>query len=409
MKAEISKSVAENTTLPKRGQVIIWDSEIKGFGLRLTPGARTYIVQARVNGISRRVSLGQHGIITAEQARKKARIELAAMLEGRDPIIEKKRAEAYAKTLRNITDDYLKDRRELKPSTRADINKHLKGSFADWADRPAVKITRDDVMKRFKSLTDRSPAQANQAFRILRAILNYARGKYQHDNQSIIAENPVHVLSDIKVWNTIKPRSGRIPDDKIGQFWNALQELRNAPDRAVVSRTLADGICFLLLTGARWSEMAELTWNHVNLDEGYWHLPDPKNRNPVTFPLSDAAVKILSERKREEGYVFQARSGDGHIVTARATMALLSDRTKVQVTPHDLRRTFRSIAGKCNIELWRTKLLMNHKLSGDVTITHYTETNDLRYLRPEINRISEWIIRQGAIAAAGNVVSFPAG
>jgi integrase len=85
----------------------------------------------------------------------------------------------------------------------------------------------------------------------------------------------------------------------------------------------------------------------------------------------------------------------------------VSEAAGVHVTAHDLRRTFRAIAGECGIDFWKTKLLMGHKISGDVTITHYTETSDLRYLLVEINQISKWIERQGKIAATGNVVSFP--
>ena len=311
-------------------------------------------------------------------------------------------------TLRDIADKYLKARRELKESSKADIEKHLNKSFDDWVNRPAVEINRDKVANRFAELTEKSPAQANQAFRILRALLNFARGEYHHDGHSIIIENPVSVLSDTKRWNTVGARSGRIPTNKIGAAWNALQSLREAPEQNTISRTLADGVAFLLLTGARWSEMANLTWDHVNLDDASWSIPDPKNRNPVTFPLSRVACKILSERPKDEKYVFPSRIAEKHIKDARSVMDKISTVGGVRVSPHDLRRTFRAIAGECGIELYKTKLLMNHKLSGDITIHHYTETNDLRYLSNEINLIADWIIRQGKNEAAGNVVVFPA-
>jgi integrase len=88
-------------------------------------------------------------------------------------------------------------------------------------------------------------------------------------------------------------------------------------------------------------------------------------------------------------------------------MERISEAAGASISPHDVRRSFRAIAGECGIEFWKTKLLMGHKLSGDVTITHYTETSDLRYLRPEINKIAAWIIRQGLIAASDNVVQLP--
>jgi len=406
---KLTKKSVDQLPFPANGQTLVWDDTLAGFGLRVSRTKKTYIVQGRVrgSGTSRRVSLGEHGVITLQEARRKAQKELSAMLDGKDPIAEKKHDAAYSLTLRDIADKYIKARRELKKSSKADIEKHLNKSFEDWSKRPAVEITRDKVAKRFTELTDRSPAQANQAFRILRALLNFARGEYQHDGHSIIIENPVSVLSDTKRWNTVRARSGRIPTDKIGVAWNALQKLREAPEQSIVGRTLADAISFLLLTGARWSEMANLTWENVNLDDPSWSLPDPKNRNPVTFPLSRVACEILDARPKDGTYVFPSRIKTGHIKDARSVMDKISEVGGVRVSPHDLRRTFRAIAGECVIELYKTKLLMNHKLAGDITIHHYTETNDLRYLSKEINLIADWIIRQGVIAASSNIIQLP--
>ena len=405
---KLTKNLIENSILPLKGQQFLWDSELRGFGVRLTPAGRTYIIQGRVNGVSRRVSLGRHGVITLQEARKKAKKALSAMLEGIDPAIEKKRSEAYAKTLREITDEYLKDRPDMKSSSRADVLKHINNAFSTWADRPAVEITRNKVIDKFRELSERGPAQANQAFRNLRAILNYARAAYRPDGKPLMVENPVSVLSDTKTWNKVKPRSGRIPTDKIGLAWNTLRALRKSPGETIITNTLTDAVSFLLLTGARWSEMAGLTFDHIDLEERWWDIPDPKNRKPVKFPMSKVAVEILSARPETNQYVFPARSGVGHIHDARGIFLKISEAVGVHVTAHDMRRTFRAVAGECDIELWRTKLLMGHKINQDVTISHYTETEDLTYLEPEINMIGDWIVRQATIAKSEKVIPFPA-
>lgn len=403
---ELTKRIIDSLPLPSIGQKFVWDDEVRGFGIRLTPAKKTYIVQARVRGknTERRVSLGEHGILTLQEARKRALKELSAMLEGADPVEEKKRTEVESVTLRKVVEKYLEDRRDLKPSSRADIEKHLKKSFADWAERPFIEITRDKVAIRFRELSEKSLAQANQAFRVLRALMNYARAAYRHGDTPIIPENPVSVISDAKLWNRVPARAGKIPIGKIGVAWNTLRELRHAPDISRIGETLAEAVSFLLLTGARWSEMAELTWDRVDLDEGWWYLPDPKKREPITFPLPSPALDIFKERHKKEGYIFPARSGDGHIREARGVLEKISMEVGVHITPHDLRRTFRAIAAECGVEFWKTKLLMGHKMSGDVTITHYTETSDLRYLAPESNMIADWIILQGVVAASNNVV-----
>jgi integrase len=401
---KLTKAVVESSALPEQGQKFLWDSEVRGFGVRLHPSGRTYIVQGRVNGVERRVSLGRHGVITLQEARNKARVQLSLMLEGIDPVVDKKRSEAYALTLQELSEKYIEARRDLKPSSIADIKKHVTKSFAPWADRPVIEITRDKVATLFRQLTERSPAQANQAFRILRGLLNYASAAYRPGDQPLILENPVRILSNAKLWNRIQARSGRIPTDKIGIAWNVIRELRERPDQTRIGETLADAASFLLLTGARWSEGAALTWDQVNLEEGWWHLPDPKNRKPLTFPMPRAAVEILKQRERTSPFIFPARSGEGHITEARGVLEKVSSAIGVKVSPHDLRRTFRAVSGECGIEFWKAKLLMGHKISGDVTISHYTETSDLRYLAPESNKIADWIVQHGMIAASSNVV-----
>lgn len=87
-------------------------------------------------------------------------------------------------------------------------------------------------------------------------------------------------------------------------------------------------------------------------------------------------------------------------------MTAISEVAGLHLTPHDLRRTFIQIGIKLGIELWKLKLLTNHISKGDVTLDHYTETSDLRYLAPEIEQIGAWIEEQGRIAAAENVIHF---
>jgi len=403
----LTKQIVENAKLPAKGQAFLWDSETKGFGLRLTPTTRAYVAQARVNGIARRVTLGRHGILTVQEARKKAIRELSKMFDGKDPSIEKKRAVAQSVTLEEVVEAYLKDRRSLKDSSKADILKHLNNAFSDWSDKPIASITRDIALTRFRELSDKGPAQANQAYRNLRAWFNYAIGAYRADGRPTIPENPVKAISDLKMWNHVKPRSGRIPLDKIGVAWNELQKLRAAPEQTDISRTLADAVTFLLLTGARFSEMSALTWEQVNIKEKCWTLPDPKNRTEITFPLSKASIDILSNRPQDSKFIFPARTKTGHVGETRNTLKKISKSVGIHITAHDLRRTFRAIAGECNVDFWKTKLLMGHKISGDVTIMHYTETADLRYLADEINIIGDWITRQDKKKKSTNVVPFP--
>jgi integrase len=402
---KLTKTTVQNLPVPIAGQTLYWDEELRGFGIRIgAGGTRTYIAQSRVDGKARRITIGEHGRWTCDQARKEARLQLVAMDKGIDPRAEKKRRELISVSLRAVMHNYCRDRRTakggpLKPSTITSIEKHVNKSLSNWADKPITSITRDSCSAKFRELSERGPVQANQCFRILRALLNYAQETYRPGGIPILLENPVAILSGKKMWNPSIAKKTRIPNSHIGKVWKMLQARRANDALVPVSQTGADIVLFLILTGCRWSEAAQLTWDRVKLAEGYWYLPTPKNHNPVILPLSKAAREILTARTAMEGndYVFPARSKVGHLRETRKTMDEVSEVAGVHLTPHDMRRTFSAIANQCGIELWKTKLLMNH-VSNDVTITNYTETNDMRYLSAEAEKIAAWIEREAEIA-----------
>lgn len=403
---KLVKTRVESAPLPRAGQAFYWDDELRGFGLRVTAsGYRSYVAQGRVGIRTRRVTIGAHGRWTCDEARRQAREILRDMDLGIDPAEKRQRAAAMGVTLRNVVASYLRDR-NLKPNSKADITKHLDSSFKDWADRPAASITRDAVLAKFRSASQRSPSQANQAFVILRALLNYARAAYRApDGTATLPENPVAVLSEAKLWNKEKSRTSRIPLNRIGTAWHQLRELL-ATARTRHERTCIDYVSFLLLTGARGSEASELTWDRVSLGEeevASWHLPDPKNGRPVTFPLCNELANILRARKAalpdDEKFVFPSWGDSGHIADARAVLRKISKAAGLPLTRHDLRRTFTAIAVHCELEMWKTELLTGH-VPQTVTLRHYTETSDLRYLGSEIEKVGIWITREGRVAAA---------
>jgi integrase len=404
---KLIKTRVESAGVPSTGQVFYWDDELRGFGLRVSAsGARSYVAQGRVGTRTRRVTIGTHGRWTCEEARRQAREILRDMDLGIDPVEKRRHAAALGVTLRTVVTAYLNDR-ELKPNSKADIEKHLKTSFADWADRPVASITRDAVLTKFRTASQRSPSQANQSFVILRALLNYARAAYRApDGTATLPENPVAVLSEAKLWNKEKARTTRVPIARVGVTWHRLRALLDTA-RTKHERTCIDYVSFLMLTGARGSEAAELTWDRVDLVEdgvsSSWHLPDPKNGRPVTFPLASELANILRARKEaksdDEVFVFPCWGKRGHITDARAVLKKVSRVAGLPLTRHDLRRTFTGMALHCGLEMWKTELLTGH-VPQTVTLKHYMETSDLRYLAPDIERVCMWVLAESELAAA---------
>lgn len=405
--AKLTKTYIDKIKPPESGYDLHWDEQDRGFGMRVTKdGKRTYIAQGRVNGKEARISIGPHGVFTADQAREVAREHLRSMRQGIDPRAVAKERAAETVSLRDVADAYKRDR-QLKDSSKAEIERHVTTTFEAWLKKPVASISREAVTKRFNEIKNHglrgdgpAPAQANQGFSILRALMNYAIREYRKpDGSAIIADNPVEVLH--KKWAPIKAKTTRIPDKKVGAVWLALQQWR---EQAYNRDTLAsiDLVTFLMLTGSRIGEASALTWDRVNLDECWWHIPDPKNSNPVWLPLSSQAVELLKTRQRVKGspFVFASWGKCGHIRDPRDTMKNLSEVAGLHLSPHDLRRTFTTIGiANCGIDLFKVELLTNH-VPKSVTERHYLETQKLQYLLPQVQQIADWMEAQAVAAKA---------
>ena len=332
---KLTKLRVEGFPLPEKIQAFYWDNEDRGFGVAISPGGtRTYVVQSRVNAKTVRIKIGTHGRWTIQQAREAAKKLLFQMDAGTDPRAEEKRIKAQVKTLQQLADEYCENKKTknghpLSERTKADIQRHVKKSFCKWANEPVRSIDAEACRKRFNEMSATGPVQANQSMRVLRALLNYARKRSKTSDgvATLLVENPVAVITDESMWNAEVERDERIPHDKLGAVWVSLQSLRAASTPTSVDRTLVDYVLFLMLCGARRKEATTLKWDQVKLDEAApsWHLPDPKNRRPLTRPLSSMAREILAERfehrDEENPYVFPKRYGDGHIDGMRLAVA----------------------------------------------------------------------------------------
>jgi integrase len=421
---KLTKTNVDRVAKPgAKRDLLYWDVDTKGFGLRVTPtGKATFIVQGRVEGSAKeaRITIGAYGVFTVDQAREVAREHLRNMRRGVDPRDLKRQEEALKVTLGQVCQAYVTRPGKLKASTAAEYERQVETVFATWKDRPIVEITEDDVRKRHREMMQGglagkrpAPASANAAMVTLRILLNFAGRQYRRaDGSPLIQRNPVGVLKDH--WATLGSRTDRYIDRrKIGAVWNALWAARANPK----NRDALAGIdltIFALLVGGRREEMAALTWNRVNIDEDdptncWWHLPERKRGDPIWLPLSSQAVDLLKLRPRkkeangkESPFVFPSWSKTGHITDARAPMELVAKIAGKHLSLHDLRRSFTNYAlRECLIEKFRTDLLTGHKpAQEDITARNYLDLARLDWLHPEAQKIGDWLKEQGRIAEA---------
>ncbi|MBC7311967.1 MAG: integrase family protein, partial [Rhizobium sp.] len=358
-----------------------WDTQDKGFGVRITPtGKIAFIVQGRIGAAKEaRITIGPYGVFTPDQAREVARENLRSMRMGIDPRDVKRQDEAMKITLRQVADAYFARPGMLKLSTRNEMDRHIEQVFETWKDRPIVSITPAECRKRYEDMATKglrgkgpAPTQASIAMVTLRTLINFARDEYKRlDGAPLIDHNPVSILK--KELRPSAPRTRHVDRKKVGEFWHLLNDARKTPFNEDALAGL-DLVMFLLLTGARRNEGASLTWDRVNIDDEdagncWWHIPDPKNKNPVWLPLSSQAVAILKSRPRqkdgrgkESPYVFPSRSKSGHIMDTRAPLERFSKAIGMErLSAHDLRRSFVTLGVKaCRLDIAKLELLTNH-------------------------------------------------
>ena len=417
--------------------VLYWDKDAKGFGLRVTPtGFAKFIAQGRVRGTTTdvRVTIGSYGAWTVDEARREADEYRHRFEQGVDPREVARQKKALGVTLAEVCAAFVGRPGKLRASTAAEYQRHVDKVFADWTAKPIASITREMVQQRHREMVEgglkgkkaggrAAPASANAAFVTLRILINFAMDEYRRaDGSPLVAHNPVAALKHH--WAPIGDRTERYVDrGHVGAVWNMLQDARANPR----SRDALAGIdltIFLLLTGARRDEAAALTWERVHLDDAEpancrWHLTERKRGTPIWLPLSSQAAALLRSRPRatlpddsDNPFVFPSWSAAGHVRDARNAMRAVSELAGKHLSLHDLRRSFSNYAMReCRIEKFRTDLLTGHKPSKqDVTATNYLDLTNLGWLHPEVQQVGDWIDQQARVAAARagseNVVAF---
>ncbi|CAD9196857.1 tyrosine-type recombinase/integrase [Acinetobacter bohemicus] len=376
------------------------DSELIGFAVRVNTTCKTYVVEKKVNGKAVRSTIGLHGNLTLAQARILAQGVLSQMAQGYNPnqIKKEKREQLILKdkvskqqpTLGVAYDEYLKHRK-LKSRSLADYNRTIDVYLSDWKNLKLVDVTRTHVQEKYALLTENSPAQANIAMAVFRAIFNFSLEHFldENDNSLINTTNPVATLKAKRTWNKIKRRKGYVKQEQLGDWVNAVMNFTALRQER---NTVRDFLLTLVLTGFRRKECETLTWDALDLKYGWITSLDPKNDDPHTLPMGDRLWGIMKNRKEQQynDYVFASPRSKlkGYTTHLYEAKSKVIEASGVEFTFHDLRRTFSSIAENLDYGQYTIKRLLNHTVSSDVT-EGYVQISDkkLRMAMQEIEDI----------------------
>jgi integrase len=322
-----------------------------------------------------------------EEARRKAGNFLSGLREGQDPKEERRRAAARDRTLRDWLDSYLKQRKDLRPRSVEEYHRAEKHLSA-WLDRPMREITPDMIEDKHIAIgRGAGPASANGAMRMLRAVWNHAL-----DRDVTLPANPVRRLK--RGWFPMPARTRCVHADRLTEFYKAVDELAN--------RTAAEYLKLLLFTGLRRREAAGLRWDEVDFTARTIRLPGSRTKadRKLDLPMSTFVRDLLVARRAmgdDGGWVFGADSRSGHIEEPKFVLDQVAKATGIRVSPHDLRRSFVTVAESADISPLALKALVNHALGKDVTSGYVQMTTDR--LREPAQRVCDRMMQLCGITA----------
>jgi integrase len=205
-------------------------------------------------------------------------------------------------------------------------------------------------------------------------------------------------LSQTRSWYRIERRQTYIKAHELAAWYESITALTND--------TLRDYLLLILFTGLRRQEAAKLEYTQVDLKAKTITIIDTKNREQHTLPLSNFLYDLLLGRSKTASsrFVFPGPGAAGHIIEPRKQISKVIEKTGIQFTVHDLRRTFITIAESLDIPAYALKRLLNHKMTQDVTAGYIVM--DVERLRKPMQKITDYIMRH-TMQVSPDITIFP--
>jgi integrase len=351
-KVKLTKRVVESALLDPAKRVVIWDTEVTGFCVRIYPtGKKTYFLQYRnKKRETHKIKIGVHGSITTELARQKA-IELSLSVgAGEDPSIKHKIvAQSTEQSMQDLADKYLnlhaQPKKALK-SYKEDIAK-LKNIILKRYGHLRVDSISTLDLQQLNSDLQKTPIQANRTMALLSKMFNLA---IQWGWRS---DNPAMGVGKYKE----QKRHRWLDDEESQRLFAALDTYHN--------QNVANAIRLLILTGARKTELLSATWDHFDLEKGVWtkDAHSTKQRKMEHVPFSSLVLEILKKMKEQADshFLFPGKVPGQPLKDPKKAWDTIRKKAGApDVRIHDLRHTFASHLVSSGLSLSIVGKLLGH-------------------------------------------------
>jgi integrase len=331
---------------------IAWDEALPGFGVRINPTGKVWVVQYRAAGKSRRETIGRVDAIPLDEARKRAKASIARAQLGGDPQAEKAEEKARASvTLAAVSEHYLREaKRRLRSRSYETAERYLNSHWAPLGPIALHKVRRAEIASRLSEIAqDHGYHAANGARAALSAFFGWAMG------QGLVDLNPV--IGTNKATEELS-RDHVLTDAELASVWRACGD----DDYGRIVR-------LLILTGQRREEVGGVMWSEVDLSAALWTIPKrrAKNGREHEVPLAPPALEILTSVPRRDKRALLFGGGEGGFAGWSKAKIALDKRiaeSGATIRPwrlHDLRRTMATGMGdKLGVLPHVVEAILNH-------------------------------------------------
>lgn len=437
-KAAITKRTVDGAQPGSRDQ-FIWDTDVAGFGLKVTPaGGKVYIFQYRIarpgeasRTAAKRYTIGKHGKLTPDQARKRAK-ELAAMVEtGTDPRQAELDAYAAADAAKRAEAERVRVETELAFSRVADqwldhyehekgrrpasirqaklvVENHLRPALEA---KPMPHIGRGELQPIIDAMPAKQRAMKRAVFAYASILFGWAA------KRGMINANP---LSAMERPSPPPARKRVLTDSELADTYLAASGME-AP--------FGPFFQMLILTGQRRSEVAGIAWSELDRDEATWTIPPERAKNKAAHivPLSPAVIDQLDllagaqgddePKWPKAGFILSTngRTPISGITKAKQRLdAAIAKRRDGEALDdwriHDLRRTLATGLQRLGIRFEVTEAVLNHVSGAKSGVAGVYQQHDWK--EEKRSALDAWARHVAAIvvpAPADNVTPLRAG
>ncbi len=386
----INKTLIDQLRPAVGRDLFVWDDKLRGFGLRMKPSGRaSYVVQYKtVHGSTRRMTLGQVGALTPDQARGLASRRLGEVECGRDPSKDRRQSRE-AQTVKALCEEYLEAGRKGLVLTRFKRAKRASTIAIDAGrvSRHIVPLIGSKVASEITFPEVQRMADDIAAGKTAGEFKTKARGKARVTGGQGSAARVVALLGGIWTWaarrglvsganpaHGVEVQRGDASNRVLAR--NELKRLGDAIAARAEDQPMACGALRLIaLTGLRREEACGLRWSEVDWEGSCLRLETTKTGRS-TRPIGRAALELLQSFPRVNAeFLFPNQMGKGRADLKKAIAGLFDAAGLKDARSHDLRRTFASMAAELDYGDATIAELLGHARRG-VTERHYVRRPD---------------------------------